>query len=169
MTDSRMVRADFVSAIVFVALGVATLVESWRMPRLEEMNINPWSAPGIVPGVLGAIIAVLGALMLVRSCRQGGWRLAPGEALRGLGSAGSRRAALTLFLTIGYAGGLIGRMPFWLATFLFIFVFIQIFEWTDPALASRRLWRVTSAALVAAIAAFAIAYVFENVFLVNIP
>ena len=57
-----MVRADLATGLVLVALGVAVVVESLRMPRFEHLNVNPYTVPGLVPGALGAVILVLGAL-----------------------------------------------------------------------------------------------------------
>ena len=62
-----MVKADFVTGLIFFALGVAVVVESLRMPRFEELDVNPYTAPGLVPGILGAIILMLGAVLFVRA------------------------------------------------------------------------------------------------------
>ena len=70
-----MVKADFVTGLVLIALGIATVVASLRMPRFEELEINPYTAPGLVPGALGLVILILGAALFVRAARAGGWRL----------------------------------------------------------------------------------------------
>ena len=57
--DGAAVRRA-VRALGLVTLGVGTVVESWRMPRLEEMNINPYTVPGLVPGIVGTVLAILG-------------------------------------------------------------------------------------------------------------
>jgi putative tricarboxylic transport membrane protein len=36
----------------WIVPGIAIAVGGWRMDRLEQMHIEPWSAPGPVPGVL---------------------------------------------------------------------------------------------------------------------
>ncbi len=63
MQDPRLARADFVTGVCLVALGMGVLVGSYRMPRLEEMGINPLSVPGIVPGAIGAVLALLIVIM----------------------------------------------------------------------------------------------------------
>ena len=47
---TSMVKADFVTGLVLVALGIATMVASLQMPRFAELNINPYTVPGLVPG-----------------------------------------------------------------------------------------------------------------------
>ena len=68
-----------------------------------------------------------------------------------------------------YAAGLVGRVPFWLATFLFVFASIVVFErneYKNRRMATRRL---IVAAVIAGATAFAVPFVFERIFLVNLP
>ena len=37
------------------------------MDRLESLNINPWSAPGLMPGVLGGLMALFGLALAFRA------------------------------------------------------------------------------------------------------
>ncbi len=64
---------------------------------------------------------------------------------------------------------LVGRAPFWLATFLFVFGFIAVFDLADPA--ERPRWRrhLLVGLVVAALASALIPYVFQTVFLVRLP
>ena len=52
--------------------GFAVLVLSLRMDRLEAQNINPYTIPGLLPGLLGIVMLGLGILLGVRSWRRGG-------------------------------------------------------------------------------------------------
>lgn len=161
-----MVRADFVTGIVLAVLGLVALLLSLDMPRFAERNINPWTVPGLVPAALGAIIGALGLLLALRAALRGGWRL----GARGEGTAtegGWRRVGLTLLLTLGYAGGLVGRIPFWLATFFFGLAFVALFEWSEESTGRTR--RILTAALYAALLAAAVTYVFQEIFLVRLP
>ena len=172
-----MRRADLVTGLVFVALGAATLFESWRMPTFVEFSASPYSAPGIVPGMLGVALAVLGALIAVRATTAGPApasaearlvRSAPADGEpAGLDAAPRVGAAFALCML--YAGFLVGRIPFWLATFLFILAFILTFELWDQA--GRARWRrQTAMALgVSALVALAVTYVFQEIFLVRLP
>ncbi len=164
-----MIKADFVTGLTFVALGLGALAESLRMPRFETLSVNPYTVPGIVPGMLGAVIAVLGLLLTLRSARAGGWRLGGEVAqLAALYRRGpARRFLLAFVLTVGYAAGLVGTVPFWLATGVFVFVFIAAFE--GPAAKDRRLRVLVLAAVEAALVTIAVTLVFQEVFLVRLP
>ncbi len=138
------------------------------MPRFEHLGVNPYTVPGLVPGLLGAIIALLGLALAARSLRAMASRAARPDAAKA-GGGGWTRLAVCLGLTVGYAAGLIGRVPFWAATALFVFAFIVIFEWRPDAERSRRLPMVLSAAIQAAIVSAAVTLVFRDLFLVALP
>jgi len=164
-----MDRADLVTSVLLIALGLGALIESWRMPRLEERAINAYTVPGIVPGMLSAIIVVLGSMLLIRSLRRGGGHMdfAAGQDLfRG---QAARRLGLSLVLTFGYAVGLVGRVPYWLATVLFVFFFIGLFEWKSGLAPARRAKAVAIALALALAVATAVSAVFQYVFLVRLP
>jgi putative tricarboxylic transport membrane protein len=165
-----MVKADFVTGLIFVALGLAVVVECLRMPRFAELNVEPYTAPGLVPGILGAIIAVLGAILVVRAARAG-WRLAEPapDVTPLLADPGTRRVLLAIALCLLYAAGLLGRLPFWLASFLFIVAFVVLFEWPLAAGRSDRLRRALFAVVLAAVISAATSFVFQEVFLVRLP
>src|ERR1700755_2922493 len=65
-------RSDFVFAIGWMGLGIAILIGSVMMDRLEKQGINPYTIPGLLPGLLGIAMMILGALLAIRS-----WRAAP--------------------------------------------------------------------------------------------
>ena len=68
-------KADFLSALVWMAFGLAVVIASWRMDRLESQGATLYTAPGLVPGVLGAVLLLFGVLLAVRAARAGGYRL----------------------------------------------------------------------------------------------
>ena len=170
MNPTRMDRLDFVSSIVLTLFGTGVTIESLRMPRLENLSVNPYTVPGIVPGVLGVLLTLCGLAMLIRSVARGGWRLGltrEGVALW-LRSAPLRRTGVTLALTLSYALLLFPLVPFYLATPVFIFTFVV----TAEAMALGR-WpkrrSVISALALAIIAGSVIGYVFQDLFLVRLP
>jgi putative tricarboxylic transport membrane protein len=145
--------------------GAAVLAASWRMDRLESLHINPWSAPGLMPGVLGALMIVFGAALFVRALARGGAEIEPTHA------SGSR-VSLAVFLCFGYAAGLLGHgLPFWLTSGAFLFAAILAFRWLDRDVEARpSLGRLAaSSAAIALGAALAIGLLFEQVFLVRLP
>jgi hypothetical protein len=168
---SAMVKADFVTGLVLIALGIAIVVESLRMPRFEQLNIEPYTVPGLVPGALGAVILLLGAILFLRAARAGGWRLRAGGATPKAWSAdpGIRRLALAMALCLGYAGLLVGRLPFWLATFTFVFAFVVLFEWPLATSPGQRIRRLLMALAYALAVAVVVTLVFQEIFLVRLP
>lgn len=153
-----------------LTLGFAVGVESYNMPRLEERSINPWTAPGLVPGMLGIIIAVLGAAMALRSIYAGAIgapaAVDPDAAETRSGWA---RFILCLALCLCYALVLVGHAPFWLATGLFVFTFVAAFEWRREDDRRARAGKLAIAVALAAAAALAIPFLFEKLFLVRLP
>ena len=132
--DEPSARADLVAAALWISFGAAVATGAWRMDRLERLNINPYEAPGLVPGLLGVLIVLLGLALAVRAWRQGA--LAP-SAAADLGAAPSahgrrgawRHMAAVFALTLVYALLLIGTgLPFWLATFVFVTVFVGLLD-----------------------------------------
>jgi hypothetical protein len=94
--ESRgMPRADFLTGLAFVALGIAVFWASLDMPRFADREINPYTVPGLVPGALGVIILVLGGVLFLRATLAGGWRL---NEMRLPAGSGVRRLLLSLVL-----------------------------------------------------------------------
>ncbi|RAI42145.1 tripartite tricarboxylate transporter TctB family protein [Rhodoplanes roseus] len=171
MHTRPLARADLITGVILVVLGVAAFVESWGMPRLEERNINPWTAPGLVPGMLGILIALLGTVLALRSAFAGafGPQLPLDDDTPEQRRAAWRRLVLCSTLCLVYSVGLVGHTPFWFATGLFVFTFIVSFEWEwDEAWASRAR-KLGIAAAIGFLAAVAIPYLFETLFLVRLP
>src|SRR5712672_1146899 len=87
--DVAHLRSDFLSALGWMALGIAILIGSVTMDRLEKQGINPYTIPGLLPGLLGIVMTILGALLAARSWRPhllafaaGGVPAKPGERQR---------------------------------------------------------------------------------------
>jgi hypothetical protein len=149
----------------WVVFGAAVLAGSWQIDRLENLNINPWSAPGLMPGVLGALMIVFGAALGLRSLGHSAAQTEPDAA------SGSR-VSLALLLCFSYAAGLLGHgLPFWLTSAGFMFVAILAFRWLDreaESTASLAQLALSSAAIALACSAV-IGLLFEQVFLVRLP
>lgn len=159
-------RTDLISAAFWMLLGGVIVVASWRMDRLDSMNINPYTAPGLVPGILGAFIALFGAIMAVRAVRAG--------ALAGSGAPGepifNGRVALSAALCIAFAAGLVGRgPPFWLAAGIFLFVHIFLFQYPERRARGEVLRGALIALAIAAAASFTVTMIFQELFLVRLP
>lgn len=166
-----MTKADLITGLVLILFSLAVIEESWRMPRLADLGVRPESAPGLVPGILGIVLLIFGSVLTVRSLRRGGHHL--GFSREGFRQTLSRprnlRLIATLVLCVGYANIMIGRMPYWLATGIFIFLFIAIFEWRRDADRRARLRSLAFAIGISVTMTAAVTWVFSNAFLVTLP
>jgi len=165
-------RADLISAAVWGAFGTVVIVASWRLPRLEQMGINPWSVPGITPGLIGAAIVLLAVALALRALRSAapGTESPAAAATDATASASLRRSALAALLCFAFAGIGLGRgLPFALEAALFVFVFVCAFSWRTWRAEGRWVRGVVSTLLVAVLSSSAIAWLFSAVFLVRLP
>ena len=162
-------HADLLTGIVMVVLGVLVVWWSWEMPRLEARRIHPLTVPGLVPGILGLALAFCGAVLAAPAWRAladaEGWR----RFARLFVSPEAARVVVTAALALLFPLGLVGRLPFWAASALFVFLFIVVFE-RGFAASPRPWWRtLLTAALQAAIVGGLVTVVFQYGFLVRLP
>ncbi|MGI9536398.1 MAG: tripartite tricarboxylate transporter TctB family protein [Desulfocapsaceae bacterium] len=165
-----MVKKDFITSIVLIVFSISVIVSSYTMPRLERRGIDPFSAPGVVPGMIGLILLCLALILFVRSVRRGGYLLFSQPVDPQSGHRGAaQRVTLTLVISLIYAIGLLGRIDYTLATLLYIFSFIFLFEyrWGLPFKSQKKV--VVFALLQALVAAVLISLVFRKLFLVDLP
>ena len=123
-------RADFVTALVWIALGLAIVAGALAMDRLERFGAKVYTAPGLVPGILGALIAFLGGVLLLRSVRRGAVASFAERWLPTRRDARTlARTTLAIALSLVYTLVLVGHgLPFWLVTAVFVFVFMLLFD-----------------------------------------
>lgn len=164
-----MDKRDLIFSPLLLALGIGVTVESFQMPRMQESGSGDFAAPGLVPGIIGIALAILAFLLLMRTifgkkdATTEPTPVDPAERKRAF-----RSFVVTLGLTLIYALLMVGTLPFALATFLFLFAFISYFEW-EPGSGRRRVFRLTTAAAQAVVVAFAVTYLFEEIFKVTLP
>ena len=171
MKESNLPRADFITSIFLTLFGIFVFIVSINMPRFEEHNVNPYSVPGILPAFLGAIITLLGMVLLLRSIRQRGYLLGIGkkEVIGFFSDESSRRIFLTLIISLLYGLVFLGRIPFYLATGIFVLAFVMIFEYQfKESFASQRK-KVLIALIMAVLVSGIVTAVFRYLFLVNLP
>lgn len=167
----RLNRADLVTGLVFLGFGLLYFYWSWDMPRLENRRIHPLTIPGLVPMILGATLALCGLLLTIRAVRLGALKpLAPDNDFRQvMVNIESLRLFCMLGLTLAYTLILVGWLPFWLATALFVFSTIVLFEAVlheQPRPLARSLfWALVQAVIIG----FLVTLVFERGFLVRLP
>src|SRR3546814_1412999 len=70
-SDGTSPRADLWGGIVWIAIGLVIFWGSWIMDRLPHFHIEFYTVPGLLPGILGLIIALMGVILLGRAIRAG--------------------------------------------------------------------------------------------------
>jgi len=164
-------RAELRQAIGWAVLGLAVLVASLRMDRLDSQHINPYTVPGLLPGLLGLAMLFLAALLGWRAIGAGA--LTPAAAVhRRIDRATATRIALVLAICVAFGVGLVGHgLPFWLAAAIFVTVAILVFEQPRRAQAGRGLTLrdVVFAVTVGLGAGGMVTLVFQVLFLVRLP
>ena len=161
-------RADFYGGLAWIAFGAAVGIASWRMDRLEKMGVSFFTAPGLVPGVLGILMAICGAVLAARAWRQGAFGAVQRPPVL-LHADLLARIGLTLVLCLGFALGLVGRVPFWVAAAAYLFLEIAVLQYPERKARDEVARGLVVAAVIALAAANVIAFVFEKIFLVRLP
>lgn len=160
-------RADTLIGVIVSVVGAAILVGALAMPRFEHRSADPLTVPGITPGMLGAIILVLGALLVIRGIRRAGTEDPLG--ITAWSSGAVRRTLFTLSALLIYGFGLFGNLPFVLATALFVFTFTVGVELMRKNRTAKLATTLIGAAALAITSSFVIWLVFSKIFLIQLP
>lgn len=165
-----MVKKDFITSIVLIAFSLSIIISSYTMPRLERRGIDPFSAPGVVPGMVGLILLCLALILFFRSIRNGGYRIFKNESNADITHRGAaKRVILTLIISLIYAIGFLGRFNYLVSTLGYIFCFICLFEYQSgqPFLKQKKMFYL--AMIQAVIASVLVTSIFQYLFLVDLP
>ena len=164
-------RSDLKDAVGWIVLGIAVLVGSITMDRLEAQHINPLTVPALLPGLLGLAMILLGSVVGVRSLRRGALH----EALPAP-TADEReqrkRVWIAIALCTGYGVVLVGHgIPFWLASSIYVTASILVFRRIsrDPAERALNVRAWIQALVVGVLSSVVTWLVFERLFLVRLP
>ena len=167
MTEKNMAKADFYTAIVLMAFGIAVTIMARQMPEIPR---DPYSAPGVLPTILGIIITSLSLIMFIRSIiKTKGQVGVSGSSLKSAVTAAAfYRILATIVFCLCYAF-LLGKVWFPALTFFFIFGFIVFFEYDRKTPFKTQIKKLIFAALVALVASAMVTAVFRYLFLVRLP
>jgi putative tricarboxylic transport membrane protein len=171
MKPENMPKADFVVSILLMGFGVWIVLHSLQMPRFQELNADPLSVPGIVPGILGTVIFLLSLVVFIRSLTRRGYQLGVNrQTLKNFfQDTSSQRMLLTIGICIVYGIFMVGSMNYYPATFIFVLVFIILFQFRSAPDATARGKMLMFAVLQALLAAGIVGAVFRYLFLVDLP
>lgn len=160
-------RTDTVLGLVVTALGSAILIGALTMPRFEHRSADPLTVPGITPGLLGAVILVLGVILTIRGARRRSTDAA--LSITHWTPRAVKRTAFTLAALLIYSFGLFGNLPFVPATAVFIFGFTVAVELMRAERRASLAQTLLGAAVLAVVASLVIWAVFSKVFLIQLP
>lgn len=159
--------ADLISGAIWLALAIGIMAMSWAMDRLSHLQASVYTAPGIVPGLLGLALAIMGMLLILRSVRAGAIAQAQFPAFN---PRDHWRLLTALALCLTFALGLLGSgLPFWLAAAIFVAVFIFIFQFSERKASGTLVKGAAFAALFGLICGGVVHYTFQDLFLVRLP
>lgn len=161
-------RTDLWIAATFLTIGVAIVGLCLRMPTYLDQGGQLYTAPALVPGLYGLVIAALSVWLGFRALGTGALANAPAAAAEPTGNSAGR-LALAAVLGLFFVVGLIGRMPFWLAAAIFVALFVAAFEWRSGLPAATRARRVGVAVVEGLVTGALVTLVFEKLFLVRLP
>ena len=171
MKDSNMPRADFITSMILIVVGVATVWNSLEMPRYENQGGTLLDSPGIVPAILGILMVALSLVVFIRSIVRRGYKLGWNkESLTALvKDERTMRMLVTIAFGVIYGLFLMRLLHFIGATLVFVFAFIVAFEW-DIRKPFAAQWKVPVFAAVISVATTAGVFAaFQYLFLVNLP
>jgi putative tricarboxylic transport membrane protein len=171
MQQKNMAKADFVTSIVLLLFGITILIMSIQMPRYEGLGVNPYSVPGIVPGLLGVILLILSLILLIRSIIRKGYHLGLSIEIvnQYFKDESTRNFLIALILSLVYGALLLTRIPYSLATALYILFFILIFEYRPKESMSSQKKTILYSLVEAISVSAGVTLVFRYLFLVDLP
>jgi putative tricarboxylic transport membrane protein len=163
-------RRDLQGGLVWTALGSAIVVLSWQMDRLTQQGATVHTAPGLWPGIVGALLAVLGGILMGRSwqrARRHGWDAAQPDATV---YAPRSRFVLAAGLFFVYALLLVGRgLPFWFCTTVFVTTFVILFKHARGTGVGKGVRGLAFALACGGLTALIVTLLFEQLFYVRLP
>ncbi len=170
MKQENMNKADFLTSVFLILFGLIIFIVSVRMPTFRELGANPYSAPGIIPAILGIILSFMGVILFIRSIIRKGYkiRLSYRAIKRFFKSASIKRLLIALFLSVFYVI-LLGEINYFLLTTIYIFIFILAFELKIRKSTFSQGKTLIFAIFEAVFIAGSIAFVFRYLFLVRLP
>lgn len=172
-----MRRADMYAGLVIIAVSAAFGIGSLAMPWLES-EWGVYAAPGLVPLLLSVLLLITGLVLVLRSIMSKSFyaalerAAAEDAAMMGASSEDYKekgnvsksvpewkRIVLTILLVSIYIFILLGRLPYMLATGIFVAGFILAFKGGG----------IVKAVLTGSLTAVAVWLVFEKIFIVRLP
>jgi hypothetical protein len=174
MPEEKLRKADIVTGICLILLGLAVLYGASRMPMTGTYGgvTNVWYvSPAVLPILIGILIILFSIGILIRAVNRGGHkdivRFYLDKTKKLPGNIEVHRILIIWVLSFIYIFGLLGKINFFIASFLYLCPFMLLFHRPDgDAL------KVKDAACIISLCAilpFGIGYLFSKYLLVPLP
>jgi len=155
-------KADIVFGLILFFVSGFFLIESLKMVDKEITGTELggiYTSPGILPATITIILMILALTLIISAFREGAHITKEdfNKIVHVVKRPESIRMFIMALIIIGYVFGLLGRVPFIAATFIYLAVFMYIFK----------AGKLLTILIIAGITSFLIAYSFGN--LVQIP
>lgn len=129
MEDNKKMK-DFISSIVLFIAALYVIFESYRIYTKAGKLL--YISPALIPLMLGAFLLLLSVVLLLTSLKDGG---APARGLEMKQwfntmkeDSNTMRMLVGVVLMGIYTFVMLGLLPFWLATFLFMLLLMYFLE-----------------------------------------
>jgi len=163
----EMKQKDFNISLVLVGLGLYSTVEGIRMYRKAARppyNIEQFSiSPGFLPTILGALLLILSILLFVKSIKGCGFRFQVSALLswskQAIHDSDIRLMTIGMLIMGLYAFLLIGFLPYWLSSALFLLALMAFLRATN-------FWKIL---LISILSVGLVIVLFQVVFNVSLP
>lgn len=128
--ENRKSMKDFISAVILILLSVYVLFEGFNIYTKAGKPL--YLSPALIPMMLGVMLLVLSIVLLFGSLKDGG-AAARGAEMKAWfkeikADSNTMRMLIGVVIMGLYTFVLLGMLPFWLATFLFMFLLMYFLE-----------------------------------------
>lgn len=167
-----MDKADIRSGILIILVGVSFLLSSLRMPW-SIYGYEWFACPGFVPSILSSILIILGAILFMREFSGKHRNKVDADSTPDDKTPHSEtlpkathwtdnptyRVMLVMGLCAAYVFLLLGRIPYWLSTTVFVSAFIFLFKGAS----------LVKSVAIGALTSIVVIFVFYKIFVVFLP
>lgn len=130
-SDFDMDKADLLSSIFICALGLFILITGIHISFFTNNGTDVWYySPGLFPVFIGTVLVLLSIIMFVSKYKHGARICIVGmkSMLKAINSKASLRLFVSIALLAAYVFLAIGRLPFVVATFIYLAVTMMVFR-----------------------------------------
>ncbi|MBW1699997.1 MAG: tripartite tricarboxylate transporter TctB family protein [Deltaproteobacteria bacterium] len=174
MPEEKLRKADIVTSICLIFLGLAVLYGASQMPMKGTYGgvTNVWYvSPAVLPILIGVLVIVFSAGILIRAIKFGGHKnIIPyfSKKLEQLPrNIEALRITIIWILSSIYIFGLLGRTNFYLAGFLYLCPFMLLFY--RPRGNSLKMKHASLISLICILLPIVIGYLFNKYLYVPLP